>query len=95
MIDYTKDIKNSLLESSDLTEDEINVLSNDTNITSLGVDSLSLVEMIISLEDKFKVEIDLGGAWETHTAVTINDINEILNKALPQPDCVILGGEND
>lgn len=82
MIDYTNEIKSVLRNSSDLTEEEMAAVSNDTNIASLGIDSLSLVEAIIELETKFKVDIELGGAWMDEADITVNQINKIINEKI-------------
>ena len=48
-------IKQILADTLDVAEDE---LSADTNIaTDLGADSLDVVEVLMSIEDEFKVEI--------------------------------------
>lgn len=82
MVDYTEDIKRVIGNASDLSEDEMTKISNDANIASMGLDSLSLVEAIIELENKFKIEIELGGAWMEESVVTINEINKIINEKL-------------
>ena len=82
MIDYTEEIKNVISEASDLTVEQLKTITNDTNIANLGIDSLSLVEIIIELEKKFNVEIELGGAWMEEAEVTIDEINRIINEKL-------------
>ncbi len=48
-------IKTILADTLDVSEDEI---SADTNIaTDLGADSLDVVEILMSIEDEFEVEI--------------------------------------
>lgn len=48
-------IKKILADTLDVNEDE---LSADTNIaTDLGADSLDVVEILMSIEDEFEVEI--------------------------------------
>ena len=48
-------IKQILADTLDLSEDEI---SADTNIaTDLGADSLDVVEILMSIEDEFDIEI--------------------------------------
>ncbi len=48
-------IKKILADTLDVSEDEI---SADTNIaTDLGADSLDVVEILMSIEDEFEIEI--------------------------------------
>lgn len=82
MVDYTEEIKSILRDSSDLTVEEMAAVDNDVNIASLGIDSLSLVEAIIELERKFKVDIELGGAWMDEANITVNEINRMINAQL-------------
>lgn len=82
MIDYTNEIKSILRDSSDLTVEQMAVVDNDTNIAGLGIDSLSLVEAIIELERKFKVDIELGGAWMDEADITVNEINRMINEKI-------------
>ena len=82
MVDYTNEIKSILKDSSDLTTEQMAAVDNDVNIASLGIDSLSLVEAIIELERKFKVDIELGGAWMDEANVTVNEINRMINAQL-------------
>jgi acyl carrier protein len=82
MIDYTEEIKSVLRLSSDLTEEEMSKVTGDTNIASLGIDSLSLVEAVIELEKKFKIDIELDGPWMDELVLTINGLNEMINGKL-------------
>lgn len=82
MTDYTNEIKKILRDSSDFTEEEMEAVTNDTNIASLGIDSLSLVEAIIELEKRFKIDIELNGAWMEEVDLSINKINEMINEKL-------------
>lgn len=82
MVDYTNEIKSILRDSSDLSEEEMAAVGNDVNIASLGIDSLSLVEAIIELEKRFKIDIEIGGAWMEDAVVTINEINKLINEKL-------------
>ena len=82
MIDYTKEIKDILRYSSDLTEEEMSQVTNDTNIASLGIDSLSLVEAIIEMEKKFKIDIDINGSWMEEVDLNVNQINKMIHEKL-------------
>lgn len=82
MIDYTSEIKSIIRNSSDLTEEQMDAVGRDVNIADLGIDSLSLVEAVIELEKKFKVDIELGGAWMEELSITIDDINKMINEKL-------------
>ena len=82
MIDYTNEIRNIMKDSSDLTEEQMSAVTNDTNIADLGIDSLSLVEVIIELERVFKIDIEIGGVWTDQTNITINEINRVINEKL-------------
>ena len=82
MVDYTNEIKSILRISSDLTEEQMAAVSNDVNIASLGIDSLSLVEAIIEMEKKFKVDIELAGPWMDDADISINQINKMISEKL-------------
>ena len=55
-------IRSYLASELDISEDEI---TRDTTFESLGVDSLDTVEMLMNLEDKIGVEIELSQKVET------------------------------
>ena len=55
-------IRAYLASELDISEDEI---TRDTTFESLGVDSLDTVEMLMNLEDKIGVEIELSQKVET------------------------------
>ena len=61
---------------------EINVdqIQPDTDLLSLGADSLSVMELIFDLEDEFK--ISLGD--ERPTLVTVQDIVDYIERYLKQ-----------
>lgn len=82
MIDYTNEIKSILRESTDFTVDEMAAVSNDENIAALGIDSLSLIEAVIEIERKFKIDIEIGGAYMDEAVISINDINKMINEKL-------------
>lgn len=82
MIDYTKEIKSILRDSSDLTVEEMDKVSNDTNIASLGIDSLSLVEAIIEMEKKFNIDIEIHGSWMEEVDLNIDTINKMINEKI-------------
>ena len=82
MIDYTNEIRSALIYSSDFTEEEMAKVSPDANIADLGIDSLSLVEAIIDIEKKFKVDIELSGPWMDEADISSNQINKMINEKL-------------
>lgn len=82
MIDYTNEIKSILRESTDFTVEEMADVSNDANIADLGIDSLSLIEAVIEIERKFKIDIDIGGNYMDEAVISINDINKMINEKL-------------
>ena len=55
-------IRSYLASELDISEDEI---TRDTTFESLGVDSLDTVEMLMNLEDKIGVEVELSQKVET------------------------------
>ena len=55
-------IRSYLASELDISEDGI---TRDTTFESLGVDSLDTVEMLMNLEDKIGVEIELSQKVET------------------------------
>jgi len=82
MTDYIDEIKEVLRLSSDLTEEQMAQISNDTNMTEIGLDSLSLVEAVIELESRFKIQIDLHEDWMEDEVITINGLNKMINEKL-------------
>ena len=47
----------------------------------LNLDSLSFTELLISLEEKFEIEVDLDDP-ELPKLNTLNDINEVISKLI-------------
>lgn len=82
MIDRTEQIRQVLMDSSDLTERDMESMTNDSNIRDFGIDSLSLVEAIIELEHMFNIEIDNSGPWMEEAELTVNGINKMINEKL-------------
>ncbi len=60
-----------IAEHTDLAVDEITA---DTELDSLGIHSLELVEIIMDIEEKYDVEIELDAATASESIKTIGDI---------------------
>lgn len=87
MTDYTEAIKRIIGECSDLCAEEIETIGPDDNLNAFDIDSLSLVEIIMMVENEFDVEIDVeditGDAVRLkNTKMTIGLINDTLNAKL-------------
>lgn len=82
MTDYTKVIKTILQESTNLSDSEMDKITSDANIASLGMDSLDLVEAVLALEKEFGVDIEISGDWMEDAVITIENLNKIINEKL-------------
>ena len=82
MTDYTKVIKTILQESTNLSDSEMDKITSDANIASLGMDSLDLVEAVLALEKEFGVDIEISGDWMEDAIITIENLNKIINEKL-------------
>ena len=68
-------VKNMLVEKLGVAEDKVTLESE--IIKDLGADSLDLVEMLLSLEETFGVELS---DEETESIVTVQDIVNLIDK---------------
>ncbi len=87
MIDYTNKIKEFIMDCTDLDIQEVENIKGDVDINVYNIDSLSLVEIIFMLEEEYSIESDLEDIdTEAHrmqkAILTINKINEVINKKL-------------
>jgi acyl carrier protein len=57
-------------------EVDASTLAGDATFESLGVDSLSLVEMLFAIEDEFGIKIPPAAAENIHC---INDLNTLID----------------
>lgn len=80
MKDYTSEIRFLVEQASDLSAEEISVMTNDDSVVDFGVDSLALVEVIMTVENKYLIEIELGDVNSLHNSkLSVNSLNEIVN----------------
>lgn len=87
MKDFKNEIKEIVQECSDITAAELERLSEDSNLKDFGIDSLSLVEVIYMIEDKYNIVIDPEDIDDVvkpfhNMSISINVLNEILNKKI-------------
>jgi acyl carrier protein len=87
MTDHSEKIKRIIGECSDLCAEEIATISLDDNLNAFDIDSLSMVEMIMMIENEFGIEIDVddlaGDAVRLkNTKLTIGLLNETINAKL-------------
>lgn len=87
MTDYTESIKKIIGECSDLCAEEIDTLSATDDLNAFDIDSLSLVEIIMMIENEFGIEIDVediaGDAVRLkNTKLTIGLLNDTINEKL-------------
>ncbi len=79
MTDHSDKIKQVIIERLELTEDELTL---DSDIQKdLGADSLSVVELIMELEDAFNIEIP---DEEAEKLRTIRDVVEYVDAKLSE-----------
>jgi acyl carrier protein len=65
---------------ADVVEREVPAISPDTEIRSMGVDSIAMAEVVARLEDEFGVEV----AAETWLSVgTVRDLLAVVTAAAP------------
>ena len=76
-MDTEKKIKEII---SEFTCDEPELISNDTRLEDIGLDSLDLVEMVIRIEEEYDINIPdnvlNGGEW-----VTVQDVIDRVTEA--------------
>lgn len=74
--DFHMQVLRIIAKHADRPVDE---LEDATNLDALGMDSISYVEMTITLEDRFKIV--LGDSWANW--VTVRDIVETVRVMMP------------
>jgi acyl carrier protein len=63
--------KNILAENLGIEKD---LIKRDTSLISdLGIDSLSIVNVIIKIEKKYNIKLDIGNLWE------LNNVGEVFD----------------
>lgn len=72
-------IKNIIIEILKLDEEQAMGLREDTNLIELGLDSLSSVEIVVNLEDKFNIMIDDDELLVENMA-SIDLLTDLVNK---------------
>lgn len=50
---------------ADYKDVDVSTITMDSNFTELGLDSLDTVEIVMSLEDKFEIEIEMNESLKT------------------------------
>lgn len=58
-------------------ECEASTLKGETEFNSLGIDSLDVMELLMTVEEEFEVEIEVGDSQVN----TINDLVNIINES--------------
>lgn len=67
----SSDIIGLIAEHTEMAAEEI---THETELDSLGIHSLELVEIIMDIEEKYDVEIELDAATASDSIKTIGDI---------------------
>jgi nodulation protein F len=57
-------------------------LSRDTQLDELGLSSLELTEVIMEMEDRHQIEVDIGTVEAARSLRTIGDIVDALDKLI-------------
>ncbi|MEM5470792.1 acyl carrier protein [Hoeflea sp. AS60] len=77
----SKDIDASIIaliaSSGEIEADEI---TRDTELAELEIDSLVLTEIVMDIEDKYDIEIDLNTAEAWESLKTVGDIIDMVKK---------------
>ena len=82
-MDNTKEITNSILKEKRFSD----TITSDMKLSEdLGFDSLSLVELIVDLEDRFDIEIDESDL-DPSQLKTVGQIYSLVNKYLEGRIC--------
>lgn len=71
-----EDIKRLIIESANVDKE---ITPNSILKTELGIDSIYAVEMILALEEKFNIQIELA---EMDTMMTVSQVVEVVNRKL-------------
>ena len=71
-----EDIKRLIIESANVDKE---ITPNSLLKTELGIDSIYAVEMILALEEKFNIQIELA---EMDTMMTVSQVVEVVNRKL-------------
>ncbi|HJN17408.1 MAG TPA: acyl carrier protein [Armatimonadota bacterium] len=75
------DIKTLIAEEVSVSEDRIKESSNLT--VDFGADSLTIVEMVMEIEEKYDIEIPEG---DLETLVTVGDVVVFIENALAESE---------
>ncbi len=59
--------------------DNVSEIRPETKLSELGMDSLELIECVLSLEEAFKVELNEAAMWKLRT---VQEVIEAVNQAL-------------
>ena len=59
--------------------DNVSEIHPETKLSELGMDSLELIECVLSLEEAFKVELNEAAMWKLRT---VQEVIEAVNQAL-------------
>jgi len=59
--------------------DNFSEIRPETKLSELGMDSLELIECVLSLEEAFKVELNEAAMWKLRT---VQEVIEAVNQAL-------------
>lgn len=77
ILEYEQEIMESL--SQIIPADT--VVTRDSDLLQLGIDSINFVRLIVMLEEKFEIEIDDDDVLLTNFS-SVGQINEILKKTM-------------
>ncbi|WP_461216660.1 phosphopantetheine-binding protein [Lactococcus cremoris] len=77
-MEILKPIKEIIAKVSPLSASEI---KDDDKLSSIGVDSLSIVEIIVGLEEKFNIEFD-DSELNSEQLSSIPEILKLVNESL-------------
>ena len=60
---------------ADYKDVDVSTITMDSNFTELGLDSLDTVEIVMSLEDKFEIEIEMNESLKT-----VRDLGQLIEE---------------
>ncbi len=72
-------IKEILSQVSEINKDEIETLTGDSDLRTIGIDSLTSIELVVKLEESFDISIG-DDDLSVDNVSTINAIIELIKK---------------
>jgi acyl carrier protein len=72
-------IKNILAEVSNINKEELEILTVDSDLRNIGIDSLTSIELVVKLEEQFSISIN-DDDLSIDNVCSIKNIMELVKK---------------